>query len=174
MIRYAAPEEDDIPALAALGRETFVEAFGHLYRPEDLSAFLAQAYSAETVASVLRDARQRYRIAFEDARPVGYARIALDPQFADYDPGGKRIVELKQLYVRASHHGGGVAAALMDWTVREARAAGADEIVLSVYSGNARGQAFYRKHGFEWLADTFFMVGSQRDNEFLFIRRLKD
>jgi RNA polymerase sigma factor (sigma-70 family) len=32
----------DAPALAALGAETFIAAFGHLYTPEDLAAFLEQ------------------------------------------------------------------------------------------------------------------------------------
>lgn len=39
-IRRATPE--DAPTLAALGAATFTEAFGHLYPPEDLQAFLSR------------------------------------------------------------------------------------------------------------------------------------
>ena len=40
----------DAPALAALGAETFIAAFGHLYTPEDLAAFLAQVHAPGPVA----------------------------------------------------------------------------------------------------------------------------
>lgn len=37
----------DAPALAELGRDSFTAAFGHLYRPEDLAAFLAEYRTPE-------------------------------------------------------------------------------------------------------------------------------
>ena len=44
---------EDIAALAALGRDSFVAAFGHLYREEDLSAFLTKCYAEDAVAAEL-------------------------------------------------------------------------------------------------------------------------
>ena len=38
--RFRTAALQDAPALAALGRETFIETFGHLYQPDDLAAFL--------------------------------------------------------------------------------------------------------------------------------------
>ena len=45
---------------------------------------------------------------------------------------------------------------------------GADEVQLSVWSGNTGAQRFYRRYGFEKVADIDFWVGRQRDDEFLF------
>ena len=42
-IRNATPA--DVDALSELGRVTFIEAFGHLYSPEDLAAFLEDSHS---------------------------------------------------------------------------------------------------------------------------------
>jgi hypothetical protein len=39
-LRPAVPE--DAAALGQLAADAFVAAFGHLYRPEDLAAFLAE------------------------------------------------------------------------------------------------------------------------------------
>jgi hypothetical protein len=44
-VRRARP--DDAEALAALGRETFIETFGHLYSAADLRDFLAEAHTAD-------------------------------------------------------------------------------------------------------------------------------
>lgn len=173
MITYRAAGPADVPALAVLGRETFIEAFGHLYRAEDLNAFLDATKSEAAMARAVADPAQPVRVAEDDGRLVGYCKLGLNPAFADYPAPGKALIELKELYIRASHHGMGVAQALMDWALDEARAANAEEIVLSVWSGNARGQAFYRKYGFAWVADTHFMVGAQRDAEYLFMKPLK-
>ena len=48
-IRDAVPE--DLQALVALSRKTFVDKFGHLYDPEDLASFLEDSHSE----AVLKD-----------------------------------------------------------------------------------------------------------------------
>ncbi|MET0587748.1 MAG: GNAT family N-acetyltransferase, partial [Novosphingobium sp.] len=55
--------EADIPALSALGRDSFVAKFGHMYRPEDLAAFLEQVHSLAGVASDMADPGQIFRLA---------------------------------------------------------------------------------------------------------------
>jgi len=82
------------------------------------------------------------------------------------------VVELKQLYTAPDKTGSGIGAALMEWAEAQARQFGADEIQLSVWSGNHGAQRFYARHGFAKVADTEFWVGSQRDEEFLFARML--
>ncbi|MFM8498827.1 MAG: N-acetyltransferase family protein [Chakrabartia sp.] len=168
MITYRAPRRDEAAALATLGRDTFVETFGHLYRPEDLAAFLTSIYAEDSIARQLDSDRILYRLAEDAGQLVGYCKLGLDVSL-DYDPGDKTVIELKQLYVFASHHGSGVGQALMDWTIGEAQARDADEILLSVYADNARGQGFYKRNGFRWIADTYFMVGNHRDEEYLFL-----
>ena len=49
VIRRATPE--DAPALAELGAVTFIEAFGQLYVPADLQAFLEESHSVEAYAT---------------------------------------------------------------------------------------------------------------------------
>ena len=44
---------------------------------------------------------------------------------------------------------------------------GADEMQLSVWSGNHGAQRFYARYGFEKVADVHFWVGAHRDDEFL-------
>jgi len=171
-INYRAPRSDEAKALAALGRDSFREAFGHLYRPEDLALFEAQTYAPEIVAAEIVNPQRRYRIAEVDGQMIGYCKIGFDRSL-DYDPGDQRIVELKQLYILSGHHGTGVAQMLTDWAVAEATAVDADGLLLSVYSDNPRGQRFYQKNGFVHIGDTYFMVGNHRDDEFLYLKPLK-
>jgi diamine N-acetyltransferase len=166
-ITYRTPSLDDASALAAVGRDSFVGAFGHLYSQADLAAFLDASYSVATLRAELGNPRRVFRVVEQDGQMVGFCKIGLDMGF-DIDLGARRGMELKQLYLLGSQTGGGTGSALIAWAIAEGRTRDYDDIILSVWSGNAAGQRFYRRHGFEKVGDTFFMVGNHKDDEYLF------
>ena len=157
----------DVAELAALGRDSFVAKFGHMYRADDLSGFLEATYAPAAIAAELADPLRLYQLAMRGDRLVGYCKLGLACGFPDHARGA-RAMELKQLYTAPDAIGGGVGGALMDWAMAELRARGADEVQLSVWSGNHAAQRFYARYGFAKVADTHFWVGSHRDDEFLF------
>lgn len=168
-LRRAVPE--DAPALAALAAEAFVAAFGHLYRPEDLAAFLAEERTVEAYREHLHDPRTRIALAENGGDLAGYALIHWPSDFAS-ESDASRPLALHQLYCAPAATGRGIGAALMDWALAEARALDCDAVQLSVYSENFAAQRFYARHGFSKIADIGFMVGAQRDAEFLLELRL--
>jgi len=162
----------DIPALAALGRDSFVAKFGHMYAEEDLSAFLEDTFSHAAIARELADPGRLYQLAGTDGGALaGYCKLGLVCGWPDH-ARGRHAIELKQLYTAPAMTGLGIGAKLMDWALEEARRRGADEVQLSVWSGNHDAQRFYARHGFSKVADVHFMVGRQRDEEFLFARMI--
>lgn len=164
-LREAGPF--DAVALADLGARSFTAKFGHLYRPEDLANFLAEAHSEENVAAEIANPAMPIMLALEDGRLLGYCKLKLACGWPDHARGTKAI-ELKQLYTDPQATGRGIGAKLMNWALAKARVEGADEIQLSVYSENPGAQKFYQRHGFEKVGDIFFMVGEKRDDEFLY------
>ena len=93
---------------------------------------------------------------------VGY--IKLGPPHLPFSPRGAAL-ELRQLYVLAPWHGAGVAAALTDWLIDTARARGADELFLSVFTDNHRARRFYHRYRFEAVGTYSFMVGTHADED---------
>jgi diamine N-acetyltransferase len=161
----------DVPALSRLAIDSFVAKFGPMYRAEDLSAFLIESYSQAAIAAELANPDRLYRLAERDGKLLAYCKLGLScsfPQFAR----GRHVLELKQLYALAEATGSGVGTALMDWAMAEFVARGADEVQISVFSGNEGAQRFYRRYGFEKVADVTFKVGTQIDAEFLFAKLL--
>lgn len=169
ILRPATP--DDTPALAKLGRTSFCAAFEHLYRPEDLAAFLEQVYSEETVAEEIADETITHRLADDGQRLLGYVKLRAPSWYADHSEA-KNPIALGQLYTQPDLTGRGIGAALMDWAVEESIARGHDAIQLSVWSENFGGQRFYQRYGFAKIADIDFLVGEQVDDEFLYEKRL--
>lgn len=166
-IAYRDASPADAALMARLGPETFVETFGHLYTPENLAAFLAN-HSEANWRGELIDPLFAVRIAQADGAAIGFAKIG--PPSLPFPVEGP-ATELRQLYVLKPWQGKGVAAALMDWAIGQARRRGADELFLSVFIDNHRARHFYAHYGCEAVGRYDFMVGTHADEDI--IMRLK-
>ena len=166
-LRPAVP--DDVPALAELGRASFTAAFGHLYKPEDLAAFLADYRTPAKFREHLDDPATLVQVVEEDGRLAAYCLIVRGHRFDEQgEPRPERPVFVSQLYCAPDLTGRGLGAALLEWAIGEGRAWGADAVQLSVFSENFGAQRFYQRYGFAHVADIDFWVGNHRDHEFLY------
>jgi GNAT superfamily N-acetyltransferase len=165
MIAFRDAVPADADALARLGAQTFTETFGHLYRPQDLAAFLRH-HTPQGWAAELTDPAYRIRIGevVEDGRPRAVAYAKLGPPKLPFEPRGPSA-ELRQLYVLGPWHGSGAGQLLMDWAIATARADGAQDLYLSVFVDNHRARRFYLRQGFERVGTYTFMVGDQADED---------
>ena len=162
---YRDATVDDCDALSALMRETFCETFAHLYRAEDLNAFLAASYTPAQQYAEIIDPDTETRLAEQDGALMGYAQIG--PFKLPHDAGPAHALELYRLYVRRVVQGKGVAATLMDWAMARMRARGASMAFLGVWSENFRAQKFYARYGFERVGAYQFPVGEALDDEYI-------
>lgn len=166
VIRRATP--DDASALAELGAATFIEAFGQLYSPEDLQAFLQDSHSVAAYARALANPDYALWVAERDGRAIGYAQAGpCGLPHADATPADG---ELKRLYLLKSAQNGGVGAALFDQALAWLERDGPRTLWISVWSENYGAQRFYGRYGFEFAGEYAFIVGEQRDREFMYRR----
>jgi ribosomal protein S18 acetylase RimI-like enzyme len=171
ILRPATPT--DVPALAELGTAAFTAAFGHLYKPEDLAAFLGEYRVERRYLDDLRDPGTRIVLAEEGDRLLGYSLLVLGKGLDERPlPHPARPAFLSQLYCAPDATGQGVGAALIERVIAEAREWGTDALQLTVYSENFGAQRFYARYHFENVADTSFWVGNHRDDEFLYELKL--
>ena len=164
MIAYRDATPVDGTALDAMARQSWSETFGHSAPPADIDAYLAQAYGPD--GALLRDLADpaiRFRLAVEDSRIVGYAKLT-DPWVVEAASLAGAL-QLSQLYVVADRHGHGIAQGLMDWTIATARTRGALALFLTVWEENARARRFYERYGFVHVGDYAFHVGAQVDRD---------
>ncbi len=122
MITYRDIGPQDAAALAELHRRSFVETFAHLYRPEDLEAFLEQL-SEEGFRAERLDGRHQVRFAEAGGEPVAF--VKLGPITLPVRPT-RPALEFRQLYVLKQWQGAGVAQTLSEWAIDQARRRGAE------------------------------------------------
>jgi ribosomal protein S18 acetylase RimI-like enzyme len=166
IIRRAGPADAD--ALAAIGRATFVETFGHLYPPHDLAAFLAEAHSVERARADLANPAKAAWLVEAGGEVVGYALAC--PAKLPHPEVTPACGELDRIYLLAGHRGGGMGSRLIGevfaWLERD----GPRRIWLGVFSGNVGAQRLYQRHGFEVVGSYNFVVGKTLDHEFIMRR----
>lgn len=159
--RRAGPE--DAATIALLFRTSFCDTFAHLYRPENLAAFLSK-FTLDVWTAELRDERYAFQVAEADGQVIGFAKLG-PPELPV--EGKRPWIELRQLYISNEWRGAGAARDLMNWALAEAKARGGEELYLTVYTENRRARRFYEKYGFVEVGPYAFMVGEQADEDLI-------
>ena len=160
----------DAEVLSELGARTFSEAFGHLYNPDDLSAFMADAYSVETTQRDLADPRRALWLVEAGGEAIGYALAGpCDLPHGEVTPA---CGELKRIYFVHGRQGGGLGQRLFAEVMAWLQSEGPRSVWIGVWSGNFGAQRFYTRHGFEQVGEYGFKVGRTVDREFI-LRRQK-
>jgi len=164
-IRPARPS--DAAALSELGTVTFVEKFGHLYRPQDLESFLTTKQSEAWYKDQLTKQDEVTLIMWDGDEAIGYALAG--PLGFKLPIEAQRPGEIARFYIRGTHQSRGLGAKLMEDTLAwlDARF---DDLFLSVFSENLGAQKFYERYGFGKIGEHHFMVGEQADLDFIFAR----
>ncbi|MGK2349516.1 GNAT family N-acetyltransferase [Actinomyces sp. W5033] len=171
-MRIRPATRDDLPVLRDLSIETFCQTFAHLYDPEDLKSFLAGTYSDAALCALLDDPANLFLLC-EDTEEgvstaVGYVLAGpCDLEHEQVRPGDG---EIKRLYLRRTHQGGGRGAALMSAAMQWLLAEGPRTLWLGVWENNVGAQRFYQRFGFEEVGDHVFLVGTHEDRDLIYRR----
>jgi|SRR5581483_4341830 len=146
----------DLPALSALAKRSWFDAFGHSVSPEEAEAELEATRSEEYFGDALT--RDSILIAEVNGRLLGYVQFGdVSIEEAEARPGDQ---ELHRLYVETAEHGRGVGRALVDAALHHPRLAGASRIYLQVWERNDRAVRMYRRAGFRTVGRTRFTIGA--------------
>ena len=165
-IRRAGPADAEV--LARIGAETFTETFAHLYAPQDLAVFLADAYGLERTRADLADPAKASWLVEMDGQAIGYATAgACGLPHAEVTP---ECGELKRFYLYKAWQNGGRGRGLFDEVMAWLQRSGPRTIWIGVWSENHGAQRFYGRQGFEKVGEYGFAVGSTFDREFILRR----
>lgn len=137
----------DVALISRIGAEWFEETFRGTCTDEDMSGFLAQNYNLSQMECELANPHDFFYVLFREEKAVGYSRLK-----ASQPPEGMQLrgpaIELKRFYFAREAHGQGLAHQLLNFNLDLARLLQMTHVFVSVWEGNERANAFYRKHGF--------------------------
>ena len=167
-IRTAGPA--DARLLAELGRLSFYEAFSEQTAPKDMEAHLAKVFQPDKIRRQLDHDQALFLIAEISSAAAGYAYL-----YPEEPPDCVKTphpIQLIRFYLRKEYYGRNVGTKLMKACLEMARARGFQSVWLSTWELNHRANAFYKKWDFEIFGRAKFTVGSDVQNDFIFVRTI--
>lgn len=127
---------EQMAAVAALARETWIPHYVPIIGAAQVAYMLAKFQSAEAIGRQIAAEGYEYYLA------PGTGYLALVP-----DAAGQRVL-LSKLYVKAEARGTGLGRAMVEFAEKRAAELGGRELWLTVNRNNAGSIAFYERRGF--------------------------
>jgi ribosomal protein S18 acetylase RimI-like enzyme len=158
---------EDAERLAPLAIEIFNDTFAAnpLNKPEDMKAYIAEAFSLEQIRGELSDNDTIVMIVEVDKQMIGFAKLSehsVEECVDDQNP-----IELQRFYILREYHGRGIAQKLMEECLSIARLKKYQTIWLGVWEFNHRAQRFYEKLGFRKVGTHIFQLGSDPQTDWV-------
>jgi len=152
---------EDAAVVALLGRITFSETFGSLFRDhqDDLCAYLDATFGVAKIGRSLGKPENAYWLAFNRRLPVGYAKLKHPSRLASLPQD--EAAQLQKIYVLRDFLGQGIGRPLLRAVLDRAAAVQTSAVWLAVLRANRRAIYFYEGQGFTALSDEMYTIGAQ-------------
>lgn len=156
---------DDLGDLLHVARTAFLQAFTAGNKPENVRAYLDEAFTLSQFGGELANPASTFILAEVEGELVGYTKVNLVPAQTDvHDP---ESLEIARLYVLEEYLGLGVGKILLEAAIDFAKRNRKKYIWLGVWENNARAIRFYEKNGFRKFGSHPFPFGDEIQNDWL-------
>ncbi|MEY3343499.1 MAG: hypothetical protein RL090_1183 [Bacteroidota bacterium] len=166
MIKVEYAQIDDFEMVSDLGRRAFQEAFGQYNDPGDMQAYLDLSFDPQRIKAQLQDPKVVYLIATYMETPVGYAKLIRNAvtTYTDHD---LKQIQMERIYALGAYVGKKIGKALMQESLRIAKAEGFQYMWLGVWQENQRAIKFYKDFGFEIIGVKQFVIGNEVNDDYV-------
>ena len=158
-------EREQLPELVQMARKSFLEAFTEGNKPENVNAYMNEAFTLEQFQNEFENEASTFFVAQLSGKIIGYTKVNLVPAQTDiHDP---KSLEIARLYVLEAYLGIGLGKKLLDKAFSFAKENGLDYVWLGVWEHNARAIRFYEKNGLEKFGSHPFPFGDEIQTDWL-------
>ena len=155
----------DLASLLDVAQTSFVQAFTEGNKPENVQAYLSQAFTSVQLEKEWRNPASTFLLASLEGKLVGYTKVNLAA--AQTDVQDPESLEVARLYTLEEVWGRGVGQFLLDAALAFAKEKGKTFVWLGVWEHNARAIRFYEKNGFKTFGSHPFPFGDEIQNDWL-------
>jgi ribosomal protein S18 acetylase RimI-like enzyme len=158
----------DADRLLQFAARTYYHTFASSNTPENMQAYMTCSFTLPQFKAELNDPHAIFILAETEEQLTAYAKLL--PDEAPECVTGDAPIELVRFYVDEPWHGSGLASALMEVCLTEAKEGGFKTMYLGVWEKNFRAQAFYRKWDFMRVGEHIFKMGDDSQIDWWMMR----
>ncbi|GAB3217527.1 GNAT family N-acetyltransferase [Algoriphagus aestuariicola] len=162
-IRKAIPS--DAADLLHMARTAFLQTFTAGNKPENVSAYLAEAFTLEQLSKEMENSNSVFFVAEKEEEIIAFSKVNFAP--AQTDIHDDESLEIARLYVLEEHLGSGLGKRLLEIALDFAKKNGKKYLWLGVWEHNARAIRFYEKNGLRKFGSHPFPFGDEVQTDYL-------
>lgn len=162
MIAIRALTVKDAPLLAKIGGISLLESHGHSAPGEIMQAYVDRSFSEASCRQELEDPENVFFLISHNGVAAGYYKIIAKSPYEG--SAEEEVTKLERLYLLKSFYGLSLGEKLMTHAIDQSKLSGDKGMWLNVWKGNERALRFYRKHGFEVIGESKFVLTSTHSN----------
>ena len=155
----------DLASLLDVAQTSFVQAFTEGNKPENVQAYLSQAFTPVQLEKEWRNPASTFLLASLEGKLVGYTKVNLAA--AQTDVQDPESLEVARLYTLEEVWGKGVGQFLLNAALDFAKEKGKTFVWLGVWEHNARAISFYEKNRFKAFGSHPFPFGDEIQTDWL-------
>ncbi|KZE40299.1 GNAT family acetyltransferase [Bhargavaea cecembensis] len=161
---------DDLQALRNISIETFRETFKTQNSPENLNAYLEQAFDPERLEEEMSHPGSRFFFIEKEGETAGYLKV--NTENAQSEKMGDHSFEVERIYISSRFQKQGLGKILFDHALDLAREEGKAKVWLGVWEKNENAIAFYGKLGFIRTGAHSFFMGDDEQTDYIMERKI--
>ena len=162
--------QGDFDTLRELSIRTYYETFAHLNTPEDMAAYLDEAFNAQRLSRELDNPDSSFFFLYADECLAGYLKLNEAPSQTDINDAAS--LEIERIYVSKEFQGAGLGQYLMEQAISIAAERSKACVWLGVWEKNERAIRFYKRNGFREIGTHIFVMGEDVQTDYIMRREL--
>ena len=161
---------DDFNILRELSIRTYYETFAHLNTPEDMAAYLEDAFNTDELSRELNDPCSAFYFLYCSGQIAGYLKLNEAPSQTDINDTAS--LEIERIYVSGEFQGKGLGTYLMKQALSIAAERKKQYAWLGVWEKNEKALRFYKKNGFYEIGTHIFVMGEDVQTDYIMKKEL--
>ncbi|MCG7331295.1 GNAT family N-acetyltransferase [Salinicoccus roseus] len=162
--------ENEWKQLQEISHITFDETFRAQNKPENMEAYLSQAFTEEKIKKELSDENSQFFFVYAGDEPAGYLKVNIAD--AQTEEMGSESLEIERIYILKAFQNRGLGRILFDKAMDIADEMQASKIWLGVWEKNNKAIAFYKKLGFSEYGSHSFYMGDEEQTDIIMVKPL--
>lgn len=161
---------EDSRKLQKIGYETFKETFEQQNSPENMKAYLEEAFNIKQVEKELSNPFTQFFFISCNDEIAGYLKVNTgEAQSEEMDDD---YLEVERIYIVNKYQKHGLGKFLFNQAMDIAREQNKQKIWLGVWEKNENAISFYKRLGFVQTGEHAFFMGDEEQTDLIMVKRI--
>jgi ribosomal protein S18 acetylase RimI-like enzyme len=169
-LHYRRCDIKDLEKLVEVSVNTFDDTFRDYIAGENMKAYMDSAFTSNKLTIELENEESEFYFVYLNDSVAGYFKI--NGAGAQTELNDKSSLELERFYLLKEFRGRNFGEQILERVLSIAREKKLKYIWLGVWEKNYRALKFYRKHGFIRFGEHLFIMGDDKQVDYLMKRDL--